>query len=200
MSKKTGILFILAGLLLIGASLLLYLHNQREDQAAGETAQQVLQEMQAEVTPTPTVPPQLTPTPRPVKTAMTVTDIDGNGYIGYVGIPALELELPVMADWSYSKLRVAPCQHAGATFTDDLVIAAHNYDKHFGKLKDLSLGAEVTFTDMDGDFYRYTVAKLETVAPTAVEEVLESGYDLVLYTCTYGGKTRVVAFCEYADP
>lgn len=196
--QRSGILFVVVGLLMIVAALLLWMHNVRESEAAGAQAEQVLQEMQAEVT-TPSPAPQLTPTPRPVKTEMTVVEIDGNGYIGYVSVPSLAIELPVMAEWSYDKLRVAPCRHAGATFSDDLVIAAHNYDKHFGKLKELSEGDEVTFTDMDGDYYRYAVAKVETVAPTAVEQVLESGYDLVLYTCTYGGKTRVVVFCDYMN-
>ena len=101
-----------------------------------------------------------------------------------------------MSDWSYEKLRVAPCRHAGATFSEDLVIAAHNYDQHFGGLKNLQIGDSVTFTDMDGDVFSYQVALVETVAPTAVEQVLESEYALVLYTCTYGGKTRVAVFCE----
>ena len=122
--------------------------------------------------------------------------IDGNDYIGYVAIPTLEIELPVMSDWSYEKLNVAPCRHAGATFSEDLVIAAHNYDKHFGGLKNLQIGDSVTFTDMDGDVFSYQVAVVETVAPTAVAQVLESEYALVIYTCTYGGKTRVAVFCE----
>ena len=32
--------------------------------------------------------------------------------------------------------------------------------------------------------------------PTDVDAVKNSGYDLVLYTCTYGGKTRIVVFCD----
>jgi sortase A len=111
----------------------------------------------------------------------------------------IDLELPVMADLTYDKLRVAPCRHAGAVFSDDLVIAAHNYDKHFGKLNQLQLGDEVVFTDMDSDLYRYEVVRMETVNPTDVERVLESGNDLVMYTCTYGGKTRVVVYCDYID-
>ena len=35
--------------------------------------------------------------------------------------------------------------------------------------------------------------------PHSVEEVEHSGYALVLYTCTYGGKTRVTVFCDRAS-
>ena len=37
---------------------------------------------------------------------------------------------------------------------------------------------------------------IDTLAPDEVEAVQNSGYDLVLYTCTYGGKTRVTVFCN----
>ena len=80
--------------------------------------------------------------------------------------------------------------------TNDLVIAAHNYDRHFGRLKTLQGGESVTFTDMDGIVTSYEVEKVETLKPTAVDEVQNSDYDLVLYTCTLGGKTRVTVFCN----
>lgn len=199
MSKRLGTAFVVVGLLLILSAGVLYLRNVREDYEAGVSAQAVLDELQTEVR-VSTPMPQMTPTPRPHKTEATVKVIDGNEYIGYLSIPVLEIELPVMSDWSYDKLRIAPCRHTGAVFTDNLVIAAHNYDKHFGNLKNLSVGDEISFTDMDGDLYRYTAVLIETVAPTAVEQVLESGHDLVLYTCTYGGQTRVVVYCDYIDP
>lgn len=194
MNKRFGLMLIAVGMLFIAAAMTLYLHNVREDREAGERAQQVVEQMKP--TPAPIAVTEPSPTPRGPKTTMPAVEIDGNAYIGYVGIPVLEIELPVMADWSYEKLRTAPCRHAGATYSEDLVIAAHNYDQHFGGLKDLQPDDSVTFTDMDGDVYTYRVALVETVAPTAVEQVLESDYALVLYTCTYGGKTRVAVFCE----
>ena len=193
MRKHIGGLLVAAGMLLIAGAMLLYFHNVRENRSAEESAQQVLQDMQTQIT---TPAPDATPSPRPEKTRMPVVEIDGLEYIGYVSVPALEINLPVMADWSYEKLRIAPCRHAGATYTHDLVIAAHNFDSHFGGLKDLYEGAAVSFIDMDGDVFTYAVTRVETVAPTAVAEVLESDSDLVLYTCTYGGKTRVVVYCS----
>ena len=52
---------------------------------------------------------------------------------------------------------------------------------------------------MEGIVNQYTVAKTEVLDPTLVDEVEKSGYDLVLYTCTYGGKTRVTVFCDRAE-
>ena len=72
------------------------------------------------------------------------------------------------------------------------------YDTHFGKLRELSKGETVIFTDMGGIVSTYCIEKLETLSPDAVDTVLNSGYDLVLYTCTKGGKTRVTVFCDRA--
>ena len=126
---------------------------------------------------------------------MTVKNINGSDYIGYLSIPDFELELPVMADWSYPSLQVAPCRQFGSTKSDDLVIAAHNYESHFGHLKDLEQGNIISFTDMDGETAVYIVDSVGVIPPDAIETVQHSGYDLVLYTCTYGGANRVMAGC-----
>ena len=65
------------------------------------------------------------------------------------------------------------------------------------------MGDTVTFTDMEGIVNTYCVEKIETLNPNEVDAVQNSGYDLVLYTCTKGGKTRVTVFCnrkEIATP
>ena len=79
------------------------------------------------------------------------------------------------------------------------MIAAHNYSSHFGRLKNLSQGDEVTFTDVDGNVFSYVVAALETLSPYAVEEMTSGGWDLTLFTCTIGGKSRVTVRCETTD-
>ena len=51
---------------------------------------------------------------------------------------------------------------------------------------------------MEGIVSTYCVEKLETLSPDAVDTVLNSGYDLVLYTCTKGGRMQVIVFCDRA--
>ena len=60
----------------------------------------------------------------------------------------------------------------------------------------METGDEVVFTDMEGIVNTYTVEKTQVLEPASVELVENSGYDLVLYTCTYGGKSRVCVFCD----
>ena len=130
---------------------------------------------------------------------MTAVTVDSYEYIGYLTIPSLDLELSVMSSWSYPKLKISPCRYSGSIAGGNLVICAHNYSRHFGRIKNLSEGDDVYFTDMDGNTYHYEVAEVTTLAPTAIEEMTSSGYDLTLFTCTYGGKSRVTVRCSLVN-
>ncbi len=127
---------------------------------------------------------------------MPVKTVDGQKYIGVLKIPALSLTLPVLSDWSYGKFKVAPCRYYGSVYGDNMVIAAHNYRRHFGKLKTLKPGSGVSFTDVDGNEFEYEVTEVQILKPQDVEEMTESDADLTLFTCTVGGRTRVTVRCE----
>ena len=215
MPKKLGACFVLTGAVLILSALLLLLYNRQEDAHAGQEAENLLSDVQA-VIQEKTIPLSLREeepgeTEAPEETGgteaaeetdgptMTVVEINGYEYVGYLAIEKLGITLPVMSDWDYARLNVAPCRHFGSTKTDDLVIAAHNFKTHFGRLKELEAGDAVTFTDMDGLVISYTVASLATIAPPQVDAVVDSGHDLVLYTCTPGGQTRVCVFCDRVE-
>lgn len=134
--------------------------------------------------------------------AMPVVEIDGYYYIGTLSIPSLGLELPIMYEWSYPGLRIAPGRYSGAVSSGDLIICGHNYERHFGNLKYLESGAEIVFTDVTGNAFCYEVSEIVTLQPTAVDELLsqENGeWNLTLVTCTIGGQTRVTVRCVRTD-
>lgn len=199
-----------AGAVLILCALLLLMHNRREDAYAGQETESLLAEVEEAIpvqrskTPVTEVPKKQEDTAAEstvvqLEPELPVVMLDGYGYVGYLELLTLELKLPVMAEWDYERLKISPCRQSGSSRTDDLVIAAHNYDSHFGRLKKLSKGDTVIFTDMEGIVNTYFVEKLETLGPDAVDTVLNSSYDLVLYTCTEGGRTRVAVFCRRAE-
>ena len=202
MPKKTGIAIVAVGAALILSALLLLLYNRYEDAHAGQEAESLLASVEeaisAQEMAAPNKPESTEALSPPLDPEMPVVTLGGYEYVGYVEIPTLGLKLPVMAEWDYTRLHIAPCRQFGSSRTDNLVIAAHNYDTHFGKLKELSKGDTVIFTDMEGIVSTYCIEKLETLSPDAVDTVLNSGYDLVLYTCTKGGRTRVIVFCDRA--
>ena len=126
---------------------------------------------------------------------MPTIEYQGYKYIGTLCIPVIDLELPVMDSWSYPQLKTAPCRYDGSVYLNNMVIAAHNYTGHFGRLKNLQLGDAVIFTDIDGNVFNYKVSKMETIVPSAVEEMKNGNYDLTVFTCTVGGQTRVTVRC-----
>ena len=191
MPKKSGVILISLGAVLILAALLLFLYNRGEDRRAGQEAESLLEDARSAMAADTDPEPQEEP----------VEEITYD-YAGVIAIPDLSLELPVIDQWSYARLKVAPCRQSGAAADGDLVIAAHNYKSHFGYLDRLEPGASVIFTDMEGTVYRYAVEEIRQLEPEDVEDVssvFSSEYPLVLYTCTPGGKARVAVFCRWAE-
>lgn len=123
--------------------------------------------------------------------------INGQRYIGILDVPEKGLSLAVMAgEWSYPKLRIAPCLYNGSAYRDDMVIAGHNYSSHFSKIKSLKPGSKVKFTDAEGNEFYYEVGWIDVLKPTQVEELKDaSEWDMTLFTCTYGGRERCVVRC-----
>ena len=202
MSAKRGTFWINLGLLLVAAALFLVGYNLRTAKQAERTAEAVISQMcQALPTaPGESSPPTLPEYLKDPNREMPVQTIDGRDYIGVLSIPALELELPILSGCTYPNLKVAPCRYLGSAYNDSLVIAAHNYSTHFGRLSTLQDGDSVLFTDMEGTVFSYEVVALETLMPTAVEEMATGDWDLTLFTCTLGGQSRVTVRCARIEP
>lgn len=67
---------------------------------------------------------------------MPVTTINGVEYLGTLEIPVLELELPIISQWSDSLLKIAPCRYQGSAYLDNMILAGHNYRAHFGRTEE----------------------------------------------------------------
>lgn len=209
MKNKRGFLPILLGLLLIAAALFLLGANLAEDRAANRSSQTVLAQLMEEIpTKTPaqdadtvtenlpyTALPELPDYVRNPGMEMPTETIDGEEYIGILQIPSLELTLPVISRWSYSRLMLAPCRYSGSAYSHDLVIAAHNYQSHFADLKNLQEGDRVVFVDVKENVFSYRVELCEILNPDEVEDMTSGDWDLTLFTCTIGGQSRVTVRC-----
>lgn len=215
MRAKNRDILLLGGLLLLAAALCLAAYNVWESQRAAEAAEEAAQRLKA----LPSAAEEAAPAEKealseealPAEEApetgvpayildpqmeMPTVEVDGNSYIGTLDIPALSLSLPVISRWSYPALRLAPCRYRGSAYLDNLIIAAHNYPKHFGGLSGLQTGDAVLFTDTEGNTFSYAVTELETLDRTAITEMETGDWDLTLFTCTLGGKSRVTVRCD----
>jgi len=210
MAKKKGgspfgkMLMVLGVVLVLGAGGL-YGYNQYVDYQAGQAsenaAMELVQEIAAqkvEIKDKPVVNVGAA-SEEPSAELLKVAELNGAYYMGVLTIPDLERILPIQSDWSESKLKRTPCRYSGSLEEGGLVIAGHNYKKHFSKLSTLSHGASVVFTDLEGSQYFYEVREVCTLDGSDVEGMTESGYDLSLFTCNYDGQARVTVRCTRVE-
>lgn len=138
----------------------LWIYNDWEDRSVQKTIDQVIPQMMEEIVPNSNK-----------EEKKDTLKIDGNEYIGCLSVPKLELELPILAEWSDQNLKIAPCRYVGSVQENNLVLLGHNYKRHFGRLSRLKAGDTLTFTDVNGTVTEYEVRVQKTVAADAVEEI-----------------------------
>lgn len=204
--RTRGSGWIALGLLLIAAAAGLTGYNIMQSERAASVAEQdltILMQMQpalesrtAEKSPAEPIQPEGTADYQLVpEMEMPVLEVDGREYVGTLEMPTIHRKLPVLNSWDDELLQIAPCRYLGSAYTGDLILMAHNYDSHFGKIKNLQTGDPVIFQDVEGNQFFYEVISMETLKPTDTRQMEEGDWDLTLYTCTIGGKMRVTVRC-----
>jgi len=218
MKRRRGGLPILIGVLMISAALILCAYNFSDDKRASRAASDALSRLLS-VIPEPQAQTAqrydsaeipLDRTENPTDEAIPdyilnpemelVTErVNELSYIGVIEFPTLGLTLPVVGELTDRALASAPCRYTGSPYTDDLVIAGHNYRSHFGRLDRLKAGDRVFFTDMDGNRFEYRVELTESISGSDVGGMLDGGWDLSLFTCTMSGSYRTTVRLDRID-
>ena len=188
---KSGIILMTLGLLIISAAGGLFAFNRINDKKAGETARVIYD---AVVNNTGDVEYRIN------SKSERVALIDGVECIGILSVPSYDITLPVQSDWDMDKLQYSPCRYSGSVTGGSLIICAHNYQSLFGMLKYMQVGDKIRFTDMMGMTYTYAVSETELLGAYDINEMKQDdGWDLTLFTCTYGGAQRVTLRCVRVD-
>jgi sortase A len=222
--KKIGIISLVLGVMMFLAAGIWLFYNEQQDESAGRAAKaaltQLIQEIEAsEAGEAPVTDSVATADVSPVATsdiaaqatagtqAAAETDaaaddmpgytINGHTYIGYVTIPEIGLALPVQKDYAFELLDTSPVRYLGNLTEGNMIVAGHNFKSHFSPLKDVSLGSQVTFTDVNGNEYFFIVSKIQTIGGSDYSGMLADAdqWDLTLFTCVPGGKSRLTLRC-----
>lgn len=226
-TSRAGVAMMASGILLILLALMYLAGNLWEEYTAGSASQRALQQMREnrvaqQIAPSPEteaaapLPPEAQsgaeasvawaePTEAPPlyvqnpDMEMPEVEVDGQMYIGVVSIPKLGLELPVISQWSYPRLKLSPCRYTGSVYQDNMIILGHNYERHFRRFTEVETGDEVLFTDMDGNVFRYVVTLKEQLRGNDTVRMMEGEWDLTLFTCARGGKKRITLRCDRVE-
>ncbi|WP_311516273.1 sortase [uncultured Anaerococcus sp.] len=168
-------------------------HNLREDHEAKVRTQKIVTELKEKVGKNSS--PQNNYIENP-KMEMPTRQINGLAYIGYLRIERLSLDLPILSEWSYPLIRISPARYRGSVYENNMIILAHNYKAHFGNLHRLDKGDKVEFVDMNDNHFIYEVEDVGKLRPEQASDLVEGNRDLSLFTCTLGGRERVVVRCK----
>lgn len=189
MTSKKGFVLIVIGCIMILSGMSLSSYNMYVQNRAEKASEKISVDFTNKVKETDIEDKFITEIP---KGEMKKNEVDGYNIVGRISYPKLKIDLPVINDWSYKNLNVSACRYSGSLQDGNLIIMAHNYQSHFGKLKKAVVGDEVYFEDGFGTIYGYTVEKTEKISGNNLEALVNNSYDMTLFTCTYSGRERIV--------
>ncbi len=121
---------------------------------------------------------------------------DGLNFFGIISIPVLDIRLPVCSDFSMENLSSYPCIYSGDISDSNMIIAAHNYDSHFGNIKSLDPGDTVILKTVSGKEIVYEVFSTDIIPGDKSDEMISGDWDLTLFTCNRSGINRITVRCS----
>ena len=188
MNKFSKYLIIL-GILCVLLSITLYIKNKYQELDTGKKSKEILDIIETKIN---------VSDKEEIKsnTEDLVLNISGYDYIGVINIPSLNIKLPIMRETDYDRLAISPCKYYGNITTNDLVLCAHDYVNQFGKISNLKEDDIVIITDVLGNNYVYKVVLTEELNPIDITNMIDSPFDLTLYTCSYGALKRITVRCN----
>lgn len=187
--KSSAILFGVLGMICLTFTVFLFHLTAQADEAAGERAEALL-------TNTTITYPHLLQESAGEETTVATLLAPQRELLGVISIPAVDLELPVQKEWDDEELEVSPCFYSFTMNGEGVVIGAHNYKAHFGRLAECVIGDTVSIRYADGTVISYEIKDMDTLAKNELSNLLNTEYDLTLFTCTPGGHSRLVLRCS----
>ena len=128
------------------------------------------------------------------------TTYEGYPIIAQLTIPAIDLNIPVLATYSEETLAISATKFYGPAPNEigNFCIAGHNYPKPnmFNHLIDLSIGDTIYLTDNENGRGTYRIYDLYKVVPTDISPLSQEtngATEITLITCTnYSSKRFIV--------
>ena len=165
--RRRGIILLAIGILLLSVAGGWYVANIWEDRAAGEYTDKILEKIDGSV--------ELQAVAKDDDNLVVI--VDEEAFCGKIIIEKLGIELPIFQDWNYKKLKKAPCRYSGGVETNDMIIAAHNYNSHFGKINVMKNGDKIVFIDALGESNHFEVREVVLLDGSAVGEMKSGEWD-----------------------
>ena len=209
MSKVVYRVMVIAGAACIVAAVVLFAYNHIDEFLAGRRSDKLIEHLR--ISEPDVLPPvaeevySLDETETAIFTPgqATVTAVTYNGLefnvIGFLDIPKLNIMLPVIDRVSDELLKLSVCWYDGQKRPEPvrMILTAHNYRAHFGRINRLKMGDEVIFRADNGTVYSYRVTGIEEINGDDQEGLDRGDWDLTLLTCTRDRVRRILVRCVF---
>ncbi len=175
-NKKLTSVLMAIGATLIVLSVALYAFSQLSLKKSKENALKITEELLA------LMPEVWDSVPEERQnTAMASLEISKESFIGIIEAPAYGTALPVCAEWDSSQVSKYPCRYTGSIYSDMLIIGGSDNEGQLDFIDEISNYDEVTFTDVSGMRYTYTVTDIRKTKDVTTENLTSKDADLVLF-------------------
>ena len=91
--------------------------------------------------------------------AMPAVELNGKDYVGIIEIPLFNTSLPVASSWDKRNATSLPCRYSGSLYDGSLIVGAS--EAQFKSADAISVGDEITFTDMTGAVFSYVIFEIK---------------------------------------
>ena len=175
-SKGLSILLVTLGVLLLGAAAILFVVRQAQDKQRAAEFPSLIEKIEAAL-------PERSAgvIENLADSAMAAVEIDGIDVIGLLELPGRGIKLPVSAEWDSSEQSFRPARFMGSVYDGTLIVGGRSEDGNFDFIDQLDAGEELTFTDMIGRVFRYTVRKICHADNARAETLADSESALTLF-------------------
>lgn len=113
--------------------------------------------------------------------AMPAVEIDGNDFAGLLEVKSYGIKLPVFAVWNEGNTAKCPAVYTGSAYNGSLVIGGRNTEKQFAFAGRLEGGEAISFTDVLGRVFSYTVEAVKHSEKISSDVLVSNEYALTLF-------------------
>lgn len=129
--------------------------------------------------------------------AMPTLSIDGADFVGILEFPKYESSLPVCDDWG--KPSKYPCRFSGSIYNRTMQIGATSQSGQYDFYSDISVGDSVSFTDMEGNRYSYTVTDIRYEKSADQTALQRNDAALTLFIKNIYAFEYIIIYCDVSN-
>ena len=188
--RRSGNIFLFAGLLLVLVSFGLLAVTTLQTNAAASAAAELAAELEK------TMPPRSAGLMDSyTNMEMPAISLDGQDFIGTIAVPAFQTVLPIASAWDTGKVSSFPCRFWGTVYDGSLILGGADRTGQFDFLDQIQNDDSVLVTDMTGAQFSYRVSEIHRADSAQADILLDDSSDLTLFARNTRSLEYIIVRC-----